>query len=127
MIAEFIGMKNGEIVTRGKEICTKVAYNLSEDGILIEGSYKSFEELTKTYDRIKLIVDEEEWLNKSLIKIDFSSYEIGKEYEFSDDNKTWHKKELLEIDSDPNTEFPFKTGIRGSGMYAWWRFAREFI
>ena len=123
MIAEFIGIKNGEIVRRFKEECTQVEYD--EDAILIgDRCYDSMRELSSMYDRVKLIVNDEEWLNKSLIQIDFSSFEIGKEYEFSDDNKTWHKKELLEIDSDPNTKFPFKTGIRGSGMYAWWRFAR---
>lgn len=125
MIAEFIGMKNGEIVRRFKEECTQVDYD--EDTILIGVRGYGIKELRDMYDRIKLIVDDEEWLNKSLITIDFSSFEIGKEYEFSDNNKTWYKKELLEIDSDHNTEFPFKTGIRDSGMYAWWRFAREVV
>lgn len=125
MIAEFIGMKNGEIVRRFKEECSQVDYD--DNDIIIGNRGYNIKELSSMYDRIKLIVDEEEWLNKSLIKIDFSNYEIGKEYEFSDNNKTWHKKELLEIDSDPNSEFPFKTGLRGSGMYGWWRFAREVI
>ena len=122
MIVEFIGIKNGETIRRFKEECTQVDYD--EDTILIGVRGYGIEELSSMYDRIKLIVDEEEWLNKSLIKIDFSSFEIGKEYEFSDNNKTWHKKELIEIDSDFDTEFPFKTGIRDSGMYACWRFAR---
>ena len=125
MIVEFIGMKNGEIVRRFKEECSQVDYD--DNDIIIGNRCYNIKQLSSMNDRIKLIVDEEEWLNKSLIKIDFSNYEIGNEYEFSDNNKTWHKKELLEIDSDHNTEFPFKTGIRGSGMYSWWRFAREVV
>ena len=126
MIAEFIGMKNGEIVRRFKEECTQVEYD--EDAIVIGvRGYGSMKELSSMYDRIKLIVNDEEWLNKSLIQIDFSSFEIGKEYEVSDNNKTWYRKELLEIDISSDTEFPFKTGIRDSGMYGWWRFARELI
>ena len=125
MIAEFIGLKNGEIIRRFKEECSQVDYD--EDTILIGVRGYGIKDLSSMYDRIKLIVDEEGWLNKSLIQIDFSSYEIGKEYEVSDNNKTWYKKELLEIDNDHNTEFPFKTGIRGSGMYGWWRFAREVV
>ena len=125
MIVEFIGLKNGEIIRRFKEECSQVDYD--EDIILIGVRGYGIKDLSSMYDRIKLIVDEEGWLNKSLIQIDFSSYEIGKEYEVSDNNKTWYKKELLEIDSDHNTEFPFKTGIRGSGMYGWWRFAREVV
>ena len=125
MIVEFIGMKNGEIVRRFKEECSQVDYD--DNDIIIGNRCYNIKQLSSMNERIKLIVDEEEWLNKSLIKIYFSNYEIGNEYEFSDNNKTWHKKELLEIDSDHNTEFPFKTGIRGSGMYGWWRFAREVV
>ena len=76
MITEFIGIKNGEIARRFKEECTQVDYD--EDNILIGVRVYNIKELSSMYDRIKLIVDEEEWLNKSLIKIDFSSFEIDK-------------------------------------------------
>ena len=123
MIVEFIGMKNGKIVRRFKEDCTQVDYD--EDNIVSGLRITNFKELSDMYDRVKLFVDGEEWLNKSLISIDFSSFEIGREYQFSDDMETWHKNVLLAIDED--SELAFKVGIEDSGIYSWWRYAREVI
>ena len=123
MIVEFIGIKNDKIVRRFKEDCTQVDYD--EDNILVGLRIYNFKELSDMYDRVKLFVDGEEWLNKSLISIDFSSFNIGKEYQFSDDMQTWHKNVLLAIDED--SELAFKVGIKDSGIYSWWRYAREMI
>ena len=121
MIVEFIGMKNGKMVRRFKEDCTQVDYD--EDNILVGLRIYNFKELSDMYDRVILFVDGEEWLNKSLI--DFSSFNIGKEYQFSDDMQTWNKNVLLTIDED--SEFAFKVGVKDSGIYSWWRYAREMI
>ena len=83
MIVEFLGMKNGKIARRLKEDCTQVDYDLR--GFLVGDKYFEYDKLHGMFDRIKILVDNEEWLNKSLISIDFSSFEIGKEYDFSDD------------------------------------------
>ena len=123
MIVEFIGIKNGKIVRRFKEDCTQVDYD--EDNIVSGLRITNFKELSDMYDRVKLFVDGEEWLNKSLISIDFSSFEIGGEYQFSNDMQTWHKNILLAIDED--SELEFKVGIEDSGIYSWWRYAREII
>ena len=123
MIVEFLGIKNGKIVRRFKEDCTQVDYD--EDNILVGLRIYNFKESSDMYDRVILIVDGEEWLNKSLISIDFSSFEIGGEYEFSDDMQTWNKNVLLAIDKD--SELAFKVGIKDSGIYAWWSYAREII
>ena len=123
MIVEFLGMKNGKIVRRFKEDCTQVDYD--EDNIVSGLRITNFKELSDMYDRVKLFVDGEEWFNKSLISIDFSSFEIGGEYQFSDDMQTWYKNVLLAIDED--SELAFKVGIEDSGIYAWWRYAREVI
>ena len=102
--------------------------DLSEfsDRIVLNKDILELEYLTAVgCDRVKVFVDDEEWLNKSLILIDFSSFEIGGEYQFSNDMQTWHKNILLAIDED--SELEFKVGIEDSGIYSWWRYAREMI
>ena len=123
MVVEFIGMENGKMVRRFKEDCTQVDYD--EDNILVGLRITNFKELSDMYDRVKLFVDGEEWLDKSLISIDFSIFEIGKEYVFSNDMCTWQNNILLAKDKD--SEFAFKVGIKDSGIYSWWRYAREVI
>ena len=57
MIAEFIGLKNGEIIRRFKEECSQVDYD--EDTILIGVRGYGIKDLSCMYDRIKLIFDDE--------------------------------------------------------------------
>ena len=38
---------------------------------------------------------------------------------------TWKNNILLATDKD--SEFAFKVGIKDSGIYSWWRYAREII
>ena len=122
MIAEFIGIKNCEIVRRFKEECSQVDYD--EDTILIGVRGYSIKDLSSMYDRIKLIVDNEEWLNKSFVNIDFSSYELNKEYEFSDNLKNWTKMTLVAINEE--NELPFEARNSGLIIFAW-RYCREVI
>ena len=123
MIVEFLGMKNGKITRRFKELCIKFDYDLH--GFLVGDKYFEYDKFHGMFDRIKILVDNEEWINKSLISIDFSSFEIGKEYDFSDDMCTWKNNILLATDKD--SEFAFKVGVKDSGIYSWWRYAREII
>ena len=118
---EFQGIKNGKIIRRFKE---KSNIDYDESGILINGIVYEYAKLEKLYDRIKLIVDGEEWLNKSLLKIDFSGYTIGNEYEFSDSGILWTKMELVRINEDE--EYPF-TCKNAQGVLFGWAFARELF
>ena len=118
---EFQGIKNGKIIRRFKE---KSNVDYDEYCISVSGIVYEFGELKNMYDRIKLIVDGEEWLNKLFLKIDFSCYEIGKTYEVSDDQKCWKKMELVRINEDE--EHPF-TCKNAQGVLFGWAFAREVI
>jgi len=127
MIVEFIGIKNGEITRRFKEMCIKFDYDLY--GFLVGDKYFEYDKFYGVFDRIKILVDDEEWINKSLIKIDFSSFKIGEIYQFSDDNQSWKTRELLVINEE--SEHPFITnGEEGSMFMATrfaWRYCREVI
>ena len=120
MIVETIGIKNSKIVSRIKREVSRVGF----DGnvIFVEDLVEEFSKYA--FDRIKLIVDGEEWLNKSFLKFDFSCYEIGKTYEVSDDQKCWKKMELVRINEDE--EHPF-TCKNAQGVLFGWAFAREVI
>jgi len=128
VIVEFLGIKNGEIIRRFRGECNQVDYDL-EEGILVDSMLYKYSELSDVYDRIKLIVDEEEWINKSLIIIDFSSYKIGETYEFSDDFKSWRPRKLETIDEE--SEHPFITYGEQGGLFVAtklaWRYCREVI
>ena len=120
MIVEFQGIKNGKIIRRFKE---KGNIGYDESGIFINGIVYEYAKLEGLYDRIKLIVDGEEWINKLLIKFDFSSYRVGNEYEFSDNGTLWTKMELVGIDTDD--ELPFKA--KKDSLNFRWRLARELF
>ena len=126
MIVEFIGIKNGEITRRFKEMCIKFDYDLH--GFLVGDKYFEYDKFYEGFDRIKLFVDGNEWINESLVKIDLSSFKIGEMYEFSDDFKTWKLKKLGAINEE--NEHPFVTYgedmLTRSVSFAW-RYCREVI
>ena len=115
---EFQGIKNGKMIRRFKE---KGNIDYDESGIFINGIVYEYAKLERSYDRIKLIVDGEEWINK--VFLDFLSYKIGNEYEFSDDGISWTKMKLVGIDKDSEYPFTAKKDLLNFG----WRFAREII
>ena len=119
MIVEIIGIKNSEIVSRTKREVSHVGFD--EEYIHLDG--RSTRLLDFDYDRLKLIVDGEEWLNKSFLKFDFSSFIVGNEYEFSDDGISWTKMELVSIDTDD--ELPFKA--KKDSLNFGWRLVRELF
>ena len=120
MIVEIIGIKNSKIVSRIKREVSRVGFD--ENAIFVEDMVEEFSKYA--FDRIKLIVDGEEWLDKSFLKFDFSCYEIGKTYEVSDDQKCWRKMELVRINEDE--EHPF-TCKNSQGLLFGWRFARDYF
>lgn len=120
MIVEIIEIKNGGIIKRVK---MEVSYVEYDDGSITLGDNRvSFSSLS--CDRIKLIVDDNLWMSKSFLKIDFSSYTVGNEYEVSDDQKCWRKMELVRINEDE--EYPF-TCKNSHGVLFSWRFARPLF
>ena len=119
MIVEIIGIKDDKIISRIKREVSRVGFD--ENTIFIEDTVEEFSKYA--FDRLKLIVDGEEWINKSLLKIDFSGYTIGNEYEFSDSGMLWSKMELVSIDTDD--ELPFKA--KKDSLNFGWRFARELF
>ena len=118
---EFQGIKNGKIIRRFKE---KSNIDYDESGILINGIVYEYANLERSYDRIKLIVDDTLWINKSFLKFNFSSYIVGNEYEVSDDQKCWRKMELVRINEDE--EYPFTCKNSQEFMFSW-RFARALF
>ena len=118
---EFQGIKNGKIIRRFKE---KGNIGYDESGIFINGIVYEYAKLEGSYDRIKLIVDGEEWINKSFLKFNLSSYTVGNEYEVSDDQKCWRKMKLVRISEDK--EYPFSCE-NAQGLLFRWRFARELF
>ena len=102
MIVEIIGIKNGGIVKRSKREVSFVEYD--DNSLILDDTKVSFSSLS--WDIVKLIVDDNLWVNKSFLKIDASSFIVGNEYEFSDDGTSWTKMELVSIDTDD--ELPFK-------------------
>ena len=118
---EFQGIKNGKIIRRFKE---KSNIDYDESGILINGIVYEYAKLEGLYDRIKLIVDDTLWLNKSFLKFNFSSYTVGNEYEVSDDQKCWRKMELVRINEDE--EYPFTCKNSQEFLFSW-RFARALF
>ena len=127
MIVEIIGTKFGTCVKRRKIECTDVEFDSEQ--IIVDNEYINISDYgNQGADRIKLLVDDSEWINKSLIKIDFSSFKIGDIYEFSDDFKTWKLKKLDAINEE--NEHPFVTYgedmLSRSVSFAW-RYCREVI
>lgn len=127
---EIQGLKFGKIISRRKKKVYDVNMLIDSsefsDRIMLNKDILELEYFTAVgCDRVKIFVDDEEWINKSLLKIDFSNYKVGEEYEFSDDMQIWNKNVLLTIDED--SKFAFKTGVKDSGIYSWWRYAREII
>ena len=127
MIVEIIGTKFGTCVKRRKIECTDVEFDSEQ--IIVDNEYINISDYgSQGVDRIKLLVDDCEWLNKSLITIDFSSFKIGEMYEFSDDFKTWKLKKLEAINEE--NEHPFVTYgedmLTRSVSFAW-KYAMEVI
>ena len=127
MIVEIIGTKFGTCVKRRKIECSDVEFDSEQ--IIVDNEYINISDYgNQGADRIKLLVDDLEWLNKSLITIDFSSFKIGEMYEFSDDFKTWKLKKLGAINEE--NEHPFVTYgedmLSRSVSFAW-RYCREVI
>ena len=127
MIVEIIGTKFGICVKRRKIECTDVEFDSEQ--IIVDNEYINISDYgNQGADRIKLLVDDLEWLNKSLITIDLSSFKIGEMYEFSDDFKTWKLKKLGAINEE--NEHPFVTYgedmLSRSVSFAW-RYCREVI
>ena len=125
MIVEIIGTKFGTCVKRRKIECTDVEFDSEQ--IIVDSQYINISHYgSQGADRIKLLVDDCEWLNKSLITINLSSFKIGEMYEFSDDFKTWKLKKLGAINEE--NEHPFVTYgedmLSRSVSFAW-RYARE--
>ena len=120
MIVEIIGIKNGKIVRRIKREVSSVGFD--ENTIFIEDTVEEFSKYA--FDRLKLIVDGEEWINKVFLKLDFQSYIVGNEYEVSDDQKCWRKMELVRINEDEDHPFTCKNT---QGLLFGWRFARELF
>ena len=119
MIVEIIGIKNSKIVSRIKREVSRVGFD--ENAIFIEDVVEEFSKYD--FDRLKLIVDEVVWINKSFLKFDFSRYIVGNEYEFSDNGALWTKMELVGIDTDD--ELPFKA--KKDSLTFGWRLARELF
>lgn len=119
MLVEIIGIKNGKIVSRFKREVSYVGFD--EESMHLDDIKAKFSDFD--YDRLKLIVDGEEWINKSFLKIDFSFYELGSKYEFSDDGISWTKMELVSIDTDD--ELPFKA--KKDSLNFGWRLVRELF
>lgn len=120
MIVEIIEIKNGSTVKRAKRDVSFVEYD--DNAITLDDTRFSFSSLS--CDKIKLIVDDNLWLNKLFLKFDFSCYEIGKTYEVSDDQKCWKKMELVRINEDE--EHPFTCKNSQDFLFSW-AFAREVI
>ena len=125
MIVEIIGTKFGTCVKRRKIECNDVEFDSEQ--IIVDNEYVNISDYgNQGADRIKLLVDDLEWLNKSLITIDLSSFKIGEMYEFSDDFKTWKLKKLGAINEE--NEHPFVTYgedmLSRSVSFAW-RYCRE--
>ncbi len=125
MIVEIIGTKFGTCVKRRKIECTDVEFDSEQ--IIVDSEYINISDYgNQGTDRIKLLVDDCEWLNKSLITIDLSSFKIGEIYQFSDDFKTWKIKKLDAINEE--NEHPFVTYgedmLSRSVSFAW-RYCRE--
>ena len=119
MIVEVIEIKNGGITKRVKMEVSYVEYD--DSAITLDDNRVSFSSLS--CDRIKLIVDDNLWLNKSFLKIDASSFIVGNEYEFSDDGVSWTKMELVSIDTDD--ELPFKA--KKDSLNFGWRLVRALF
>lgn len=117
MIVEITEIKNGGIIKKVKMEVSQVEYD--DSSITLGDNRVSFSSLS--CDMIKLIVDDNLWMSKSFLKIDFSFYTEGNEYEVSDDQKCWRKMELVRIDEDE--EHPF-TCKNSQGFLFGWRFAR---
>ena len=127
MIVEIIGTKFGTCVKRRKIECTDVEFDSEQ--IIVDNEYINISDYgSQGSDRIKLLVDDSEWLNKSLITIDFSSFNIGEMYEMSDDNQSWKTRRLDAINEE--NEHPFVTYgedmLTRTVSFAW-RYAREVI
>ena len=127
MIVEIIGTKFGTCVKRRKIECTDVEFDSEQ--IIVDNEYINISDYgSQGADRIKLLVDDCEWLNKSLITIDLSSFKIGEMYQFSDDFKTWKIKKLEAINEE--NEHPFVTYgedmLTRSVSFAW-KYAMEVI
>ena len=127
MIVEIIGTKFGICVKRRKIECTDVEFDSEQ--IIVDNEYINISDYgNQGADRIKLLVDGLEWLNKSLITIDLSSFKIGEMYHFSDDFKTWKIKKLEAINEE--NEHPFVTYgediLTRSFSFAW-KYAMEVI
>ena len=119
MIVEIIELKDGGIVKRTKREVSFVEYD--DGGFTLDDTRIPFSSLS--CDRIKLIVDEVVWINKSFLKFDASSYTVGSKYEFSDDGISWTKMELVSIDTDD--ELPFKA--KKDSLNFGWRLVRELF
>ena len=120
MIVEIIEIKSGGIIKRVKMEGSYVEYD--DSAITLDDNRVSFSSLS--CDRLKLIVDDTLWLNKSFLKFNFSSYTVGNEYEVSDDQKCWRKMELVRINEDE--EYPFTCKNSQEFMFSW-RFARALF
>lgn len=130
---EIQGLKFGKIICRRKkkvyDVNILVNSQQFSDRIILNKDMIEIEYFTAVgCDRVKLLVDGLEWLNKSLITIDLSSFKIGEMYEMSDDFKTWKIKKLDAINEE--SEHPFITYgedmLTRSVSFAW-RYCREVI
>ncbi len=129
---EIQGLKFGKIICRIKSEESSIRFDIGvkniQDRIITEDKVITFDDFIESgFDRIKLFVDDSEWINKSLVTIDFSSFNIGEMYEMSDDNQSWKTRRLDAINEE--NEHPFVTYGEGDNLlmrtkFAW-RYARE--